>query len=651
MAKLLEKYSVYQLMAVALLCLTVLFGWYTHTFSFSMDLVIAGSGFSIIEVLQSLANPGGFALDYPGGARLTTAKSLTTYIYIFGQEYLHLAPMTMLHGMILLEIATLIWGAWLFWNSVIERSVGEDKLPNNLKAIAFVWIAILLTLSNMQFANMSYFGFPFFHGQFYGFADGLRLAGLAMVIRRKWIMTALLFALAFTIHPIKAVLGMVFAVPFVAMEWRKLLNWRFVLAGILGLGVCAVWYVSKLQHSGTSVSLDDFVAYTLPLQQHWYPVDFGLFGDRHQRGFSPFSAVCLVSLIALTQNGWEPRLRTKFFIGLAILGILTAIGIYASVEQQSAALIRIALHRASNLFTLMAPIIIVYGALLAWLNRRYLVAAGLLGFMMPSFDPMGGPVGLSTAFAVVLAIVHFIQARRIYLVIVAAILVVIGSTIYFETIRPPMALNNAILPSQISAVIWLIFWLASFVKSNDRANPLSFLIVAAMMIYGGWNYGEGRVTSVQRQAPLNQAYLNTQFWAAKNTKKDALFMVDPCRWYGWRDFSGRASLGTVREWFMTAWIYLDNAQALEKGKAISYTLGFDMEPFRNTRNTTVAICKAARTAYYDPKFTGLKKIKQKYHVDYFVFEKAYAGELIDKIKSRASYQNEHFAILSSDAIQ
>lgn len=623
-----------------------------HTFSFNLDLRFATSGFSILEVLQAHENPIGFARDYPGGSRLTTAHSPTVHLYFLGHQ-LGLNWMVMTHVMIFLEMCTLLAGAWLFWNALFFSSEDDAQKFRQVINFGFIWVAFLILISSVQRANLSNFGFPFFYGQFYGFADGLRLAVLAMVLRHRWMAAAGFFALCFAVHPIKAVFGAAMAAPLALFDWRAMLNYRFVAAAGLSGAACIAWYIITFSSSTDSVPIDDFIAYTRTLQYHWYPFDHGLFGKQHLRGVSPFMALLLVVFVALSLDSWGKSLRRKLQFGLISLLVLTGLGLYFSIDERSTTLIRISLVRASNLITLLAPLLIVAGAVFAWRERKWAMAAGLLAFLWTAFTTPLGATSLPPIFALGLVALHFFYSKRAsYFLLALALGVAVGMLWLGFSYPKGAGLLYGPLPAlAATAAFWIVFKLVDRKRNAKGAYLFAPLIVSAVFVHGGWQYSSEKSETVLRKSEFSRAYKETQLWAHENTPETALFMVDPCRWYGWRDFSGRASIGTVREWYMTAWIYSDRRELLDQGKEIARTLGFDMEPFRNAPRSNRAICKAARSAYYDPTLAGPKKIAQRYDVNFFVFEKKFAGSLPSDLEQQAVFRNEHFFVLAAEELK
>ena len=276
-----------------------------HSYFFDLDKSIALRGFSILEVLEADANPQAFERDFPGGARLTTANSPAVFLFRIGLQVFGLSKMGMLYGMILLEIATLAGGAFLLWRSLLSLCGASPE--QQLAGFVFSCLLAVLLTSHLQRANLANFGFPFFHGQFYGFADGLRLAGLAMVLQKRWLWGAAIYSLCFILHPIKGLIGMAFALPFALLDWRAILSIRFAVGVAAIVSVIVIWSLQLLDNGGTNVPTDDFIAYTKTFQFHWYPMDFGLFGKLHLRGYSPFMALSSVRVHSARRRSSRPR--------------------------------------------------------------------------------------------------------------------------------------------------------------------------------------------------------------------------------------------------------------------------------------------------------------------------------------------------------
>ncbi len=640
--------------AMFFLGLVLVVAFFTHTYALNLDLNIAARGFSILEVLQARENDAGFLRDYPGGARLTTATSPTVYLYFLGDS-IGFSWMGMVYAMIFLEMCVLLVGARLLWAALLPETVLTTSREMAVTDLMFVWVSALLLTSCMQRANLANFGFPFFHGQFYGFADGARLAVLAMILRQRWVAGAAYFVICFAIHPIKAAVIAVFCLPCVLRNWRSLGSSQFIVAAIVSVAGTVLWTFVVLKGHGSeaSVPFDDFIAYTRTFQVHWYPLDMGVFSDRHLKGATPFLALTVVMLLALAQSGWSADTRRNLQLGLVVAVVVSAAGVYVSANPQSATLVRISLVRASNAITLLAPIVIVVGSFLAWRERNWLLTAGFFAFVTTSFTVELGEATLPAVFAVFLVYLHFRGTRQIGILLATATALLLLCIAYFAAVETGL---KSSLIGMLPAL--LIFGFVYFLlrSLHLRQTPvlggnLAIYILTVAMIGGGLVFGLDRYDRFSKRPDEFSAYKETQVWANRNTSATALFMVDPCRWYGWRDFSGRASIGTVREWYMTAWLYTDDGEMLARGDAIANDLGFDVQPFRNTPRSNKQICDAARTAYYDLSFQGHSRVADRHDVNYFVFEKQYLNELPSTLEDLADYQNEYFMVLSAERLR
>lgn len=642
-----------------LACLAI--AWLAHGQMFALDEQIALSGFSILEVLAAQAVPEAFERDYPGGARLTTAFSPVVYLYLAGQD-LGLAPMAMLYGMILLELGTMVWGLWLLWGALLDRCAaqvtrGQSGAWDGVVRLGFVMLVSVVLTSSVQLANMVNFGFPFYHGQFYGYADGLRLAAIAMVLRRRWELAALAFLAAFAIHPIKSALAAAFALGLLAIDWREAVRFRALLAIGATLAGWVGWYALVLRSMGEDVPLDAFIAYTRAQQSHWYPVDLGLLSTWHTRGLSPFMALLLSGLVALRQPGWQPGLRAGILAGMAILVLLTAAGIWISVDASSAMLIRICLARASNLVSLAMPVILVAGAVFAWRDGRILMAAGFLGFLAVGFEFPEGPRQMAPVFALALAGVHLLQQPRDARVVLPLAIPVAVTTVWLASAYPKAGdpLLAAVWPFLAGAMTWGILalqnWSAPAGHPGPKAATPAWLALVTLFLIGAMIWTAQRVHRTEAHRSLARAYKETQLWAHAETPVGSLFMVDPCRWYGWRDFSHRASIGTTLEWYMTAWIYSGRGDLLRRGQEIGETLGLDMAPDELAPRSNATICKAARAVYYAPDLAGPRRVAQRFDIDYFIFEKAHSSDIPTSIAMRYVFENTHFAVLPASELK
>ena len=157
-------------------------------------------------------------------------------------------------------------------------------------------------------------------------------------------------------------------------------------------------------------------------------------------------------------------------------------------------------------------------------------------------------------------------------------------------------------------------------------------------------------------AEVAQSYLDVQLWAKKNTPTDALFMPDPSRSYGWRDFSERSSFGNLREWGYCAIAYNPDANVYREGIERMRNFEIDAEKVsnRDLRESKTSIYgqklnKDIRATFYNMRAEQLKEISNKYKIDYVIMNRKYhkPAQQADLLKKfRVVYMNDHFIVFT-----
>jgi len=185
---------------------------------------------------------------------------------------------------------------------------------------------------------------------------------------------------------------------------------------------------------------------------------------------------------------------------------------------------------------------------------------------------------------------------------------------------------------------------------NRLLDALFIGIFAIMSILGVWYLERDHYLRWHnRYAKVAESYLDVQLWAKKNTPTDALFMPDPSHGYGWRDFSERSSFGNLREWGYCAIAYNPNCTVYREGLERMQEFGIDVEKIseQDLKNSKTLIygqklAKDIRTAYYSMNVEQLKKISNKYKIDYVIMNKRYHKNKFEALK--VDYENEHYVL-------
>lgn len=587
----------------------------SQTAFFNSDAVIALRGFSAIEFVVANQNPSGFERDFPGGSRVTTSTSPLTWVHLFASN-IGLDSLFVYYVMVTLEIATLLAGLYVFWRSLFSVITWAKSANPSVKNWSFVTLAALVLLSNGQRMNLANFGFPFFHGQFYGFADGLRLAAIGLALQKRWWASAVFLSAAFVIHPIKGLFGAVVVLVIFCFSVTS----RTALAGLGKLAffplVGAVWTLITLTRPLMRIEVSEFVAWTQIFQGHWYPLNIGIFTTRQFEYFVPFATVVVLTLVGVVMVVNRRRIRLALASSIGVLTILTFIGVAISVWLPSEFLIKLSLIRASELVVLLAIPTLLFFAIYFFTRNRFVWSSIYTVPLLIFFLPTGGFHFLSL-LAVAVPVALMLRESRSYLAWATAgvwgMLVVVHLGL--------MLLSGGFLKAGqgLFGAVFVSALLAGFFTILGRKNKTAVATVMLLTMVGGATYWA--VLKVERDFPIvdvGREYLDVQIWANENSDPTALFMVDPCINYGWRDFSARASLGTPREWFMTGWLYTGDGGVLEWGKEISRTLGLDPDPELLGPLSAGEICERAREAFYSPGLKNLFRISDDFGVNYFI---------------------------------
>lgn len=629
---------------LALVLSAIFIGLWQHTYRFNLDLNIAVRGFSAIEAIEARNNPTGFERDFPGGARVTTSASPTIYFFYFLNDVFGFNGLVSLYLMIFLELVAMAVGVWIFWQSIVS------KLLNG--ALQHVWqsnliygsLILLVIISDLQRANLANFGFPFYHGQFYGFADGLRLAAIGIAIRGKWSVSALLLAICFIVHPIKAMMAMFFVSTIALFEFKSLFRVKYIVSGFVAIAVCAIWYLGFLREASEVVPLEDFVGFTRTFQSHWYPIELDLFTNGHAFGLSPFVSSFLMVSITLLQPDVCKRFQRQMIAGLSCLIFLSIIGIIISHLAISMDLIRVSLVRASTLISLLVPALIMLGFVNSLRQSDWFIASAQAGYLLASYQPLGGHGEFSLLFACLTISLYIMREKLVSLFSLTTMVIGIGVLLYVAIVSPND--NWLILTFITPLILASLIYVALRFSSNFLGKQVFAIIVAPFFVFPAL-HSHGKSELSEKFETRAQAYLETQLWAKENTPETSLFMVDPCYSYGWRDFSGRASVGTVREWLMTGWIYRGGLSEFEKGKEFASTLGLNYEQFKNRAISSRQICALSREQFYDTELRAPMRFASVHSVNYFVFEKSHMSNWKKEKLPSLVFENDYYAVLDS----
>lgn len=607
-------------------------------------LVQALGGCTPIDWVVHQLHPDHFRNDFPSGISAYQMSSLMQ-LYMLA-AHLGVDLEAMIPWVIRMEIVFLGIGAAVLFRALAPQS----------QYVGMAIFAVLVVEGSARDMELARFGGAFYQGLFYNIADGLRLLGLASLFKGRIAIAALLLGLGGTVHPVMAGMACLFATPYVLMVWCRFPFRRWLLAGTIFLAVMGPWIFIRIQSAEVAsggIPPDTWMGLVRMFTYHWFPVDIGVFTRMHERYILPL--LCLVSLAAL----YLPRVvRGRAELvgvawGLAFLVILSCTGVLISEFSSEPFLIKLALHRASDMLILVSLLIVVAGLTDEVLQGRFFEAA-LGGALLLS--PL---VNLQVAFPVVatmlLTCLHAMRARidsetmRFRVAVVCLLVLLLVVSLYYL-----MGIPNT--PAYLG---WTFFWkvsLASLVAAAFRlvgervrlppvitCSLLNLALLCAILFFSVANI-ERKTRMPNEQKVLAADYLAVQHWAQANTPPDSLFMVDPTIYYGWRDFSQRSSFGNLREWLHTSWLYDSRMAVYEEGLRRFSEFGIDIAPYKRIRPSIdgyIRLTDDLRQIFYSKGPDWLKDLSSRYKIGFCVLQKKFVTRdyCFDKV-----FENSGFVV-------
>ncbi len=639
--------------AVIWLCMTALavFAYLGHTYFLELDLVVAWGGFSAVDFANSVLYPENFSKDYPGGAAFI-GNSLLVWIYPFVASYLGIQPIVAMYMMIACEVVLLIAGAVL-----ILRTLLPQTLP-----YSFVLLAILFLASSARQIDLARFGTPFLVGQFYVFADMLRLAALCALLTHRYVLMAVLLTAGFTIHPSMTALTLpvlFFAFLIDKSELKRPTPW---IAAVVSVTFSAIWFfefIASQSLTGPEIPEFEYIEFSRLFNFHWYLSDLGMILPNPDRVLLPFMGLVLVGVEALRRTPELGDLRRKqILVMISVICIVSLFGLLAAEHKWSVKLLKISPQRLSAFGALLLLPIIVHRLFRDLLGGNYgyvLIGIAFLATALFQKYPYSIVLALLYASPVIGAIVHrpklwSYETAVVLFALPPALLLALhfhagyqlsfaryfGTPWLFALSLVGVAL--ILIQSATSIKLWhLPNWLA-------RLTALSILLISMILSY---LWITERYTLTENRRTTASEYKEVQLWAQSNSDPTDLFMTDPCISYGWRDFSQRSSWGSIQEFLKNGWLYSGNLNNFDEGLARAKRIGIDSRKMlqedpssirRNFRN----VCSIARRIYYAQDLDWMTNMVRDYEIDYFVYLKEHA---VDGPRYTPVFENDTFFVL------
>lgn len=139
-------------------------------------------------------------------------------------------------------------------------------------------------------------------------------------------------------------------------------------------------------------------------------------------------------------------------------------------------------------------------------------------------------------------------------------------------------------------------------------------------------------------------YLDAQRWAQANTRIDAVFMVDPTIYYGWRDFSQRSSFGNLREWLHTGWLYDSRFDVYQEGIKRFGEFGIDIERYKYMTPAISGfdlLSGDIKKSFYLKSTDWFDALSRRYEINYLLMQKKFIQK---EIAHESVFENNSFVI-------
>ena len=595
-----------------------------------LDLYLSSTGFSPLAVIYSTFDPIVSKIDFPQGVH-NLKKSLPVNVYFWFHAYTNFNLIHVMKAYMLFEIYLLLFAHYYFFTTVIKK---------NIPALSFIF-TLIVSLSITQHMDLARFALPYIWGLYYTIAASLSIIGITMVLKNKPWFAIASFSLAVMTHPIISFFGIATSSLIIVSRGFDNLK-KYIIPSIIFIIINLIWFFSIYKNSDIfsgNIPSDHWISLTKIFNYHWYPFSIGVFTTLSQSHFLPMLSVMLLYMFCrrrIKNNNFILSKEIDIFV--ILLSIITLAGLIISYYEVSPFLVKLSLHRASNLLIVIALIPILY---VLWLEinsgRIIKKSLAMLIFLSPITGSVGFPLVLSLLYTFMILIELFKKKKLIDNYILIFIFCLTLSIFFYYLLK---GYHHKLLPGKnILWIISLIFVVFSLFKFPQAKIFLIIIYISFLLPYANWkkNLGFG--------SKINISNYELQLWAKNNTKKDELFMLYPTYYYGgWRDISQRASFGTLREWLHNTWIYESNFKAYEEGVRRFSLLGLELEKYilLEPRDAKQKIMIDSAQAYYNANNEWFKKIKKEENIDYFIFEKQFMKN--NKYELHCPYENTHFAI-------
>ena len=674
------KYLSHVIRALAFLVLVCIVSYYN---SKNINLKIAYNGYGPQDYVAQKLHPENFTKNWSNSV-LNYDHSLPVRVYYYLAKYCGISPSITVYPYMFIQ--TLLF---LLSVAFITQTLFKNKF------VTFISV-IVISLSNLAGLNLSRFGtgyasylsFPLF----YGYANAFRIFALGFFLRNKYISCSIFLALSIYCHVNMGLFVVAFIGSYLIFKPQLFRDKSILVSMPVFIALVAphiYTIISSASISSGLVPVDQWVKSTRIFCLHWYPITMKLFTNNAHREFFPFLLLCFFFLVSLKYQDIKDEKNVKIIVGCVACLIMGTVGIVVSDIYPIPFLIKISLQRSTELVTFFGVLYIIY-YLFQKINSGKIINVMLAIFsllififskpgiaVLPLFlllfgdirEGCLGPIKIRTDKIRIAEIFYYVATFLLLIVVLTSIFqnkFKFAHSIFAHLWTPFRYFNPFInydfllrgggfklsfLASYLLTGTILISVCVIFCKNASErtvSKMLIILVVISLSIvwilerdeYKRWH---------KRYSEIASSYRDVQLWARKNTPVDSLFMPDPSHHYGWRDFSERSSFGNLREWGYCAIAYNPDYKLYQEGLKRMQEFGIDLESIgeEDIINSATFIygsklANDIRAMFYAMTAEQLRRISDKYGVDYIVMNKKYHKDKFNELK--VDYENENYVI-------
>lgn len=574
---------------------------------------IAANGWGPHHYVAFKTHPELFTFDWHNNIDLYDA-SLIMRLYHWITHWLNISVTKTMYFFIFLELVAL----------AASVCVLSQTLFNNITVTVMTLTGALC--SPAFGINLGNFGNGLGHhitGLYYGGAHALCFLAFASVLQRRYLLALTSLGLAANVHMALAVQASLFTLPFLLTQKGILKEQRLWLGACLGgvMSLPAALFVLSSASGGLGPSRQEWLDMTRVFGFHWYPISLELFSSAVHVIVLPLVLITFCSLQA-TRFRAEGDPGARFLLmGMFASTAMTTVGVICSEVVPIPFVIRFCPQRSSIFLTVIECLWVVHYLYQKMSSGRVLgaIVAGFayltLMFAMP---------GIALLPFVVLLAEDLICDQRLGGVrLKGRFLQICRAAAAALCCLAVVPLFRKCLPRSISLVEDVFMWPLHLGKPLAFLDPtqdwnlclrggcirqnlnqawilvLSVILVMALRLHIGLprlrkSAFAGVVAMLSatlvwtRHADAEAwlaehgnsgAYLDLQCWCRDHTPSDAVFLRNPTRCYGWRDFSERGSFGVVHEWAYCAFCYKSGKHSWSQSLERFAMFGIDLPVF------------------------------------------------------------------------